>query len=90
MGKGDEAMRRQHWVIPIANSMGYHPTSRQATRINCRSLAISMDRLGGNLPKEWLASDPDFQADLNAAIREVMNEPKKARMPRRVLEIVRI
>jgi len=72
--------KRQHWVIPIANKIGFNPSSRQTTEINCRATARLLDRYNGNIPKSVpLApeNNKEFLEDIHATIREVMSWTSK-------------
>jgi len=87
-------MPRQHWVIPIANKIGFHPSARQASKINCLATAKMLQRHAGEPPSSTLFSTIDgdefneeFLGDVQSATREVMAEAKPS--PRRMHGIPR-
>jgi hypothetical protein len=78
---------RQHWVIPIANKIGFNPSAKQASRINCLAASFMPRRHSGEPPSATLFSTIDgdqfndeFIGDLHAAIRQVMSEAKPRRL----------
>jgi hypothetical protein len=78
-------MPRQHWIIPIANKIGFHPSARQASKINCRATAKLLERNGGVIPPmscDAPEDNPEFLECLHAAIRQVMSEAKPNSLPK--------
>lgn len=79
-------MPRQHWVIPIANKIGFFPSSKQASEINCRATAKMLQRHAGEPPSSTLFSTIDgdefneeFLGDIQSATREVMAQSSPPR-----------
>lgn len=70
--------KRTHPIIPIANEMGYFPTAKQATEINCRAAWLYASHWEGSPPR----GKPDeeiYQRTLKQAMEEVMSGKLKPR-----------
>jgi hypothetical protein len=72
-------MRRLNWVIPIANELGYFPTEKQATEINCRAATLYAAHFGGRPPRGRV-DDAIHDKTLQEAIEAIMSEAAKVRV----------
>jgi len=67
---------RPHWIIDFAKALGFSPTAKQATKINCRSANLYADAFGGNPPKRLTREHQEiFNRTMSQAIEEVMTAP---------------
>lgn len=71
-----------HWIIPIANELGYFPTAKQATEINCRAGELYAAHFNGRPPRGPMVKDAAEQT-LRKAIDDVMSRSAKTRRPGR-------
>jgi hypothetical protein len=71
-------MKPLHWIIPIANEMGFFPTDKQATEINCRAAALYLEYFGGNAPRGHVVHSVHDRT-LREAICAVMTEAAQRR-----------
>ncbi len=65
--------RKIHWIIPIANELGYFPNAAQATRINCRSYELYMELYADRIPPKVISKE-DSDKTIPRAIDEIMTE----------------
>jgi hypothetical protein len=64
--------KKTHWAIPVANELGYFPTERQATEINCRAATLYAEHFGGKPPRGRVVDDVANRT-MRIAIEEVMS-----------------